>query len=152
MEIAAWIILRVVYAWMFLYPLITLLSDWQATENTVALVFPWAKKLFSLLMVLIMVVGAISILLGAYAQIAGILLFFYCMIGAVVHYRLAKLTAVHVLSNEASEADKAALKETIALGVVGHVTSAQKNFVLAAVGLFFFFMGSGPLSLTGSFW
>jgi len=35
----------------------------------------------------------------------------------------------------------------IGLATVGHVTSAQKNIVLAAVALFFALVGTGPCSV-----
>ena len=41
-----------------------------------------------------------------------------------------------------------AMGEVAAIAAVGHGTSAQKNIVLAAVGLLFALMGTGPLSLT----
>ncbi len=40
----AWLALRVVYAWMFLYPLKSLLSDWPATVQATALLFPWQTR------------------------------------------------------------------------------------------------------------
>ena len=150
LQIVAWMILRIMYAWMFLYPLKVLLSDWQVTKNTVALIVP--KRLVplsSILMVIVMIIGALSILLGFYAQIGGLLLLVYCLMGAVVHYKLAKLIINHQAI--ANQSNNAALQEVIDMGVVGNVSSAQKNFVLAAVAFFFMLLGSGPMSLTAPF-
>lgn len=148
----SWLILRVVYAWLYLYALKSLLSDWQATENLVALVFPFFTRFFAVVMVFVMIISAGSILIGFYAEIAGFLLFIYNIIGAVTHYKLAKLSTSYELSANASEEDKKILNSAVNLGVVGNVTSAQKNFVLAAVAIFFMILGSGPLSITLPLW
>lgn len=147
MDILAWLILRVIYAWMFLYPLKSLLKDWSSTKNTVALLIPICAPFCAVLMVIVMIAGAFMILLGFYAKIAGFMLLIYCLFGAVVHYRLAAQAAALKLSGSASKADQKALQQAIGLALVGNITSAQKNIVLAAVGCFFMLMGSGPLSL-----
>ena len=149
MEVYGWLILRVTYAWMFLYPLKGLLIDWSSTKNLTQLVIPCQKlaSLLAVLMCLTMLLGALSILLGFYGQIAGLALSIYCLMGAVVHYRLATQAEKISLSSEASLADQQSLKQCIQLSVVGNTTSAQKNLVLAAVGCFFMLMGTGPCSL-----
>ncbi|MEM9659329.1 MAG: hypothetical protein AAF961_13310, partial [Planctomycetota bacterium] len=70
--------------------------------------------------------------------------------GAVIHYRLARIAQETHLSDAASEEDRAAAVELSNLGQVGHVTSAEKNFVLAAVALFFALVGTGKFSLAAS--
>ena len=153
LQVIAWMALRIMYAWMFLYPLKVLLSDWKTTKSTVALISPPSLVSFSsVLMVIVMISGALSILLGLYAQIGGLLLFVYCLMGAVVHYKLANLIKQHHLSPTAGVTDVSVLQAVIDMGMVGNITSAQKNFVLAAVALFFMLLGSGPMSLTTPFW
>ncbi len=147
MEVYAWLILRVVYAWMFLYPLKVLLSDWSGTKKTVALLIPFGVPFFAVLMVLVMIAGGLMILLGFYAQIAGFLLLCYSLFGVIVHYRLAAQASALKLVH-ADAADQAVLQQAINLALVGNITSGQKNVVLAAVGCFFMLMGSGPWSLT----
>ena len=65
----------------------------------------------------------------------------------MLHYRLARRLKRTRLSAGASAADQEALEGAIGLGMVGHVTSAEKNFVLTAVAFFFVLQGTGPMSL-----
>lgn len=148
--IVAWLVLRAVYAWMYLYPAIGLLRNWPATVATTGLLFKQGTKFFSVTSVAVMIIGALMILFGVYGQYAGLALFAFNLGGAIIHYRLAAATKASQLSVAASEADKATLAQVATLGWVGHVTSAEKNFVLAAVALFFALMGTGPLSIVPS--
>lgn len=152
MDLAVWIVLRVVYAWMFLVPLSALLRDWAVTEQIVALVCPVFTRIASVVMVAVMFVGALSILLGVYAQIGGILLLIYCLLGVVVHYRLAGLVLAIKPLDEMSEKSRELLQQAQNLGVAGHISSGQKNIVLAAVAFLFIMMGSGPLSMSNTLW
>lgn len=147
-ESIAWLILRVVYAGMFLFPLFNLLKDFEATVGAVKLVLPFLSRFFAVVMVFVMIYGALSILLGFYAQIAGFLLLIYCLMGVLVHYRLAGLASASQLSATASAEDREVLSGAIALAILGNKTSGQKNMVLAAVACFFMLLGSGPWSLT----
>ena len=83
----------------------------------------------------------LSILLGAWGRLAGAGFVAFNLGGAVIHYRLAAQAGSATLSAGASEADRESLAGVAGLGTVGNVTSAEKNFVLAAVGLFFFLVG-----------
>ena len=65
----------------------------------------------------------------------------------MLHYRLARQLKQPHLSQGAITADQRALKGAVDLGVVGHVTSAEKNFVLTAVAFFFALQGTGPMSI-----
>ena len=147
MDTVAWLILRVIYAWMFLYPLKVLLKDWTGTKNTVALLIPICVPLCAVLMVIVMIAGALMILLGFYAKLAGLMLLFYCLFGVLVHYRLAAQASALKLKTT-DHGDQKILQQAIGLALVGNITSGQKNVVLAAVGCFFMLMGSGPWSLT----
>ncbi len=152
MAIAAWLVLRIVYALFFLYPLKDLLKDWSATKNLVGLLIPFYQGFFSMIMVLVMIVGALSVAFGIYTQIAGILLLGYCLFGVIVHYRLAALAKQQVMSSSASSQDRTVLENTKNLAVVGNLTSGQKNVVLAAMAFFFIVIGSGPCSVTSILW
>ncbi len=148
LDALAWIVLRAVYGWMFLYPAYGLIKDWESTVQTTALLFKWRPELFAFGSLLLMVFGALAILFGIYGQIAAFGLIGFNLGGAVLHYRLARTLKQMRLSSEASTTDQAALEGAISLGVVGHVTSAEKNFVLTAVAFFFAIKGTGPWSLT----
>ena len=149
-DVLAWLVLRVVYAWMFLYPAVGLIRDWKSTVQTTSLLFKWFPGGFALGSLVIMVFGSFSILVGFYGQFAAVAFIGFNLGGVVLHYRLARRLKQTHLSKEACAADRDALEGAIALGVVGHVTSAEKNFVLAAVALFFAIEGTGPLSLVPS--
>lgn len=146
MEIAAWLILRIVYAWLYLYPIKSLISNWNDTLNMVRLVAPWQTNVFAVLTIIVMAVGGLSILFGIYARVGGFLLLFYNLIGFFVHFRTAKL--IQQLGSETiSPQDEERISKLVELGTIGHMTSASKNIVLAAVAYFFILMGSGPWSL-----
>jgi len=98
----------------------------------------------------VMFLGALSILFGIYAQIGALFLFIYSLVDVMAHYQLSQQAASQTLSDDASESDKAILETTKALGVVGNVTSAQKNIVIAAALLVIILLGSGPFSLTAN--
>lgn len=150
MELAAFLVLRIIIAWLFLFPLKVLLSDWPAAVDTVKLVAPIFPGLFAVLMVLVMIVGAVSILLGAFAQVGAALLLIYCLVGVVVHYKLAGLATQLTLSESASKDDRAISQKLTALAVLGNQTSGQKNIVIAAALFFILMIGSGPFSLTSN--
>lgn len=147
MDVIAWLILRITFAWMFLYPLTMLLSDWQAAKGNVAMVFPKFHHELAILMVVAMIIGALSILFGILPHLGGLILLVYSLIGAVVHYRFASTIQDQHLSSQVSSDDQSVYQQVQTMGAVGHITSAQKNFVLAAVACWFMLMGTGPLSL-----
>ncbi|MDC0534680.1 DoxX family protein [Francisellaceae bacterium] len=148
MDVIAWLVLRIIYAWMFIYPIKALTADWQSTKNTVRLLTPIFVNLSAMMMIAVMFVGGVMILLGVYAQIAGIALCAYCLIGYYIHNKIAQNALNSTIASQISDADQNVINNIKAAAAVGNVTSAQKNIVLAAVGLFFFFMGSGPFSIT----
>lgn len=139
--------MRVVLAWLFLWPLKGLVSDWAGTVNLVKLVAPFKPAFFAVIMIFVMIFGSLSILLGIYAPIGAALLLIYSLIGFVVHYRLSQQLAAMKLTKAAGDKDKTVFQNAKALGVVGHVTSAQKNIVIAAALLVIVLLGSGPMSL-----
>ena len=143
----AFIVLRIVLAWFFLYPVKGLITNWNESVNLVKLVIPIFPNLFTALMILTMIVGSLSILLGIMAPIGALLLFVYSLIGVAVHYKLSLKIEEQALSESASQSDQNILAETKAIGIAGHTTSAQKNIVVASALLIIILMGSGPLSL-----
>jgi hypothetical protein len=149
MHTLAWLILRLVYAWMFLYPLKDLLTDWRGTVHLASFIIPFAPKLGALGTLGIMLLGAVSILLGFYPTVGGFLLLIYCLLGGYVHWSLAKQAEHLSLTASSSSANRTILEAAKTLAIQGHVSSGQKNMVLAAVGCFFMLMGTGPLSLGG---
>ena len=146
-DVCAWLVLRAAYAWMFLYPAYGLIKNWETTVETTALVFSWRPALFAFGSLVLMIFGSLALLLGIYGQYAALGLIAFNLGGALLHYRLAdRLKRTH-LSAGATASDQESLESVITLGVVGHVTSAEKNFVLTAVAFFFLLQGTGPMSL-----
>ena len=145
----AFLLLRVTIACLFLAPLKKFLTHWKFTVNMVGTVLPFHPFFSAMVMIGVMFFGAIFILLGFYAQIAAIFLAAFCLIGAYAHRVYVKqLQAMH-LEAQASPADQKILNDAKRLGIVGNVTSGQKNIVIAVVLIFIFLVGSGPYSVTG---
>lgn len=149
-ELTAWLVLRAVYAWMYVYPAIGLLRDWPTTVKTTGLLFPRATPLFAAASVAVMIVGGLMILFGAYGQYAAIALLAFNLGGARIHFRLAAAARATPLPDDVPPDERASLDGLVELAEVGHVTSAQKNYVLAAVAVFFALMGTGPWSVIPS--
>ena len=147
-EAIACLILRICFGAMFILPLRDLIVDFDAATELTEILIPYQPRFFAAVMIVVMVLGAISILFGIYAKIAGVFLLIYCLLRVVVHYRIAAYIATITLSASSTKADNAHLHEAVALGVAGNETSGQKNMVLAAVACFFMILGCGPLSLT----
>lgn len=146
-DISAWLTLRTVYAWMYLYPAVGLIKDWPSTVEVTGLLFKKATNLFAVASVAIMIVGGLMILFGVLPRYAALALLAFNLGGAKIHYALAEVAKDTRLSEGASSDDKAAHERLVGLAIVGHVTSAQKNIVLAAVAVFFVLMGTGPCSV-----
>jgi uncharacterized membrane protein YphA (DoxX/SURF4 family) len=149
-EAVAWLTLRIVYAWIYLYPAQGLIRDWPTTVETTGLLLSRGTSFFALVSVTGMIVGALMILLGVYGQFAAVGLFAFNVGGAIIHYRLAAMAKSTRISDLAAADDQTTVERLATLGWVGHVTSAEKNFVLAAVAVFFALVGTGPCSLVPS--
>lgn len=143
-------ILRAIVFFKFIYALKDLFADWKATEDMVSLLFPRATSFFAVLMIIVMIVGAFSILFGFYSQAGAFLLFWFCLLGMRLHYILGRMIEGIDLSEEASISDKNRLVDAKALGVIGQNACVQKNLLIAALMLFFTLAGTGPFSLTGN--
>jgi len=145
----AWVILRLCVAWIFMYPLKDLLRDWPGTVSLAGLLFPKLAKCAAVAMVLVMFFGALSILLGVYAQLFAILLCMYSLMGVVVHMRLAGMVKQAAAS---LDQENDAVTGMVTLGVVGHTTSAWKNIPLAAICFYLAVFGVGPMTVTANLW
>lgn len=148
-ELLGWLAVRIMYAWILLYSLKPLLADWEGTKQMLAALFPFINSRFSAIFTLVFMFScAMMILFGFYAQVAGILLSAFTFSGYFAHMGAVKALEGFSLSPNASASDKEVLSTVQKIGAAGHVTSANKNLVLAAMGFMFFMLGSGPLSLT----
>ena len=148
-EILAWIVLRAAYAWMFLVPVPVLLRDWPRTVETTALLFTRYTEWFARASLAAMIFGSVSILFGIYGRLGALALLIFSLGGAIVHKRLAQFAFEMNLSGSASAEDQTTAGQLRSLAFAGHMTSGQKNYVLAALALFFLLQGTGPASLMG---
>ena len=141
--VVGFLLLRMFFFFKFMYALKGLLEDWSASEQMVALLFPMWTRFFAVMMVLVVIACAFSALLGFYGQIGGLLTFLFCLLGMRLHM---------ILKGQAASiqcaADDQACQQLKTLAVLGQSACAQKNTVIAGVGLFFLFAGTGPYSLT----
>jgi len=148
LHLFGWLLLRVTYAGMYLLPINGLLKKWKGTVRATSMLFSWQPQYFAALACLCMAIGSLSILFGFYGQIGGLLLFIFNLGGAMIHFRCAEFASKVPLNPELPKEAQDTVMQLKTLAMIGHKPSAQKNFVLAAVALFFFFNGTGPLSLT----
>lgn len=148
------LILRIMFAWIFLWPAPGLIRNWPTTVQTTGLLFPKGKTFFTLISVVGMIICALMVLIGIYGRLGAIFLFFLCIGGAIVHNKLAGIpeAAARDLPDTGTDEKRAAvLQQALTLNRVGNVTSAQKNLVIAGVSAYFFLSGTGHLSVL-SFW
>ena len=140
------LIMRLSIAWLFLWPLPGLIRDWQSTVGATALVYPM-PRLVTLLGVCIMPLGAVSVAVGIYGRVGAAALTLYCIGGAFVHLALAKQPAELTRSVHTDQNGQAAVATAAAIGSVGHVTSAWKNWTVAGACAFLALAGTGPWSV-----
>ena len=148
------LILRIMFAWIFLWPLPGLLKNWTVTVQTTGLLFPFGQSFFTFISVAGMAICSIMVMLGIYGRVGGLFLFFFCIGGAIVHNKLAGLpeaAAKQLSSTDLQGPCGKVLDQALTLNRVGNVTSAQKNLVIAGIAAFFALAGTGNLSII-SFW
>ncbi|MDG2423834.1 MAG: DoxX family protein [Phycisphaerales bacterium] len=148
------LVLRIMFAWIFLWPLPGLLRDWPTTVQTTGLLFSRGKGFFTLVSVSGMAICSLMVAIGIYGRPAAIFLFFFCIGGAIVHNKLAGIpeaAARKLPENPSDQKMAAVLQNALVLNRVGNVTSAQKNLVIAGIAAYFVLAGTGSLSLL-SFW
>ena len=97
----AWVALRAVYAWIYLYASIGLMMNWPTTLSTTKLLFTKGTAFFAATSLVIMIFGSLMILFGVYGQYAAVAMFAFNLGGAVIHYRLARLAKATHLSESA---------------------------------------------------
>ena len=146
--------LRIMFAWIFLWPLPGLLKDWQTTVQTTGLLFPFGQSFFTTVSVAGMAISSIMVMIGIYGRAGAVFLFFFCIGGAIVHNKLAGIpeqAAKKLSSKDLQTPTGEVLAQALVLNRVGNVTSAQKNLVIAGIAAFFALAGTGNLSVI-SFW
>ncbi|MDI9819008.1 MULTISPECIES: hypothetical protein [unclassified Legionella] len=146
--LTAWLVVRVVFAAFFLYPIYGFLRNWSSAKQTATLIYPRYPALQAILMILLMLIIAISILFGIYGRIGGLVALIFSLLGVVAHHACSRSLAKLQLSKAASAEDQAIFTQAKEIGQIGHLTSAQKNYVIAAISFFFMLLGTGPFSVT----
>ncbi|MAT80168.1 MAG: hypothetical protein CMJ29_07480 [Phycisphaerae bacterium] len=148
------LILRIMFAWIFLWPAPGLIRNWKTTVQTTGLLFPVGQQFFTAVSVVGMITCSLMVAIGIYGRIGAIFLFFFCIGGAIVHNKLAGIPEAKAKSLPEQPSDpKVAevLAEALTLNRVGNVTSAQKNLVIAGIAAYYVLAGTGPLSIV-SLW
>lgn len=144
----AFLILRISIAWLFLSPLKQFIPHWKKTVEMVRFLIPFQPELLSVLMIMTMFFGSLSILFGIYAQVGAALLVIECLLGFIIYKKYVKKIMTLQLSAESTEADRKILQCAKGIGIMGNKTSGQKNLIIVAILLFIILVGSGPYSLT----
>ncbi|ASQ44989.1 DoxX family membrane protein [Legionella clemsonensis] len=144
----AWLVLRVVFAGFFIYAFYNFVRNWPAAKQTAILIYPKYPNFQAVSMLTLMLIISISILLGIFGRIGGALALLFSLLGAYAHHTCAHKIESIQLPATAPDEDQQLLEEAKAIGIIGHITSAQKNYVIAAVSFFFMLLGTGPLSVT----
>lgn len=149
LHIFASYLLRFVITWFFLFALYEFVRDWKESVRQVSVVTPFAPRFFAVFTVLIILVFVLSIALGIYPQIGGLLMCIFALAGSFCHYRCASsLIGKAELSASASADDKKRFSMARWVGMQGHFNASQKNLVIAAIGFFIFVNGLHGFSLT----
>ncbi|KTD07252.1 DoxX family protein [Legionella jamestowniensis] len=146
----AWLVLRVVFAGFFIYAFYSFVRNWPAAKQTATLIYPKYPNFQAVSMLVLMLLISISILLGIFGRIGGALALLFSLLGVYAHYTCVHHIESIQLPATASSDDQKLLADAKAIGIVGHITSAQKNYVIAAVSFFFMLLGTGPWSITNS--
>ena len=141
-----WLVMRISIAWLFLWPLPGLLKDWPGTVGATSLVFP-VPGLTTLAGVAVMLVGGISVGVGIYGRIGAAALALYCVGGVLVHMALSRQPGTLVEGLHLEGQAEATARTAAAIGAVGHVTSAWKNWVIAGACTFIALAGTGRWSV-----
>jgi len=144
------LILRIMFAWIFLWPAPGLIRNWKTTVQTTGLLFPVGQQFFTAVSVVGMITCSLMVAIGIYGRIGAIFLFFFCIGGAIVHNKLAGIPEAKAKSLPEQPSDpKVAevLTEALTLNRVGNVTSAQKNLVIAGIAAYYVLAGTGALSI-----
>jgi uncharacterized membrane protein YphA (DoxX/SURF4 family) len=156
MELApfAWLLFRATYSWVFLN------AAWQCGKSragiewTIAessILFGRMATVLGPLGILVMAFGGLSILLGAFAELGGIMLAMFLVPGTVIHLRKrreAASLAGNIRSRlEAGSPPMQSLDALTVLADLGHYSSAMKNISLLGPAVFFAVMGPGPYAL-----
>lgn len=81
-ETAAFIVLRIAFAWIFVRPLPTLLKDFKGSVDLVSLALPFWQRFFTVIMLLVMFFGALSIFLVCMHKL--VVFFFFVIVSLAI--------------------------------------------------------------------
>lgn len=148
----AYLILRISYSIVFLN------AAWQCGKSKAGvrwtieesrILFGNAAPLFGIAGIFVMGFGGLSVLLGFFPEIGGLMLGLFVLPGAIIHHRKQKESLA--LGNELGASQNEKAQELATLASLGHYSSAMKNYSLCGPGLFLALTGGGAWSII-SFW
>lgn len=147
----ALLIFRISYTFVFLN------AAWQCgrskegiawTIDESRILFGNAAPIFGIAGIATMAIGGLSVLLGIYGEIGGLMLAAFVLPGAIIHLRKQKESSSLAQEiQQASESEKEKVGQLGILASLGHYSSAMKNFSLFGPGLYFLFAGTGAYSI-----
>lgn len=151
-EAIGWLIFRVSYSFVFLN------AAWQCgkskegiawTVEESRILFGKAAPLFGPAGIVVMAVGGLSVLLGIYGEVGGLMLASFVLPGAIIHLRKQKesVSLAEELKNSIQPDGESKLGQLGILASLGHYSSAMKNFSLFGPGLLLLFTGTGAYSV-----
>lgn len=140
----AYMILRISYSIVFLN------AAWQCGKSKAGIrwtieesriLFGNTAPLFGVAGIFVMGFGGLSVLLGIYPEIGGVMLGLFVLPGAIIHHRKQK--EAQVLGDELGAPGDEKTQVLTTLALLGHYSSAMKNYSLCGPGLFLALTGGG---------
>ena len=140
----AYLIFRISYSIVFLN------AAWQCGKSKAGIqwtidesriLFGKAAPLFGVAGIFVMGFGGLSVLLGIYPEIGGLMLGLFVLPGAIIHHRKQKES--QSLGGELGANDNQKVQMLTALASLGHYSSAMKNYSLCGPGIFLALTGGG---------
>jgi uncharacterized membrane protein YphA (DoxX/SURF4 family) len=118
---------------------------WTIDESRI--LFGDAARVFGPAGIVVMGAGGLAILLGVGAELAGIVLTVFLLMGAVIHLRHSEEAVRLAAEVRGNTVASEPLRHLAVSCQLGHYSSAMKNYSLCGPALFFAIMGSGNCSI-----
>jgi len=131
------LVLRVGVAWIFAYPLHLFWQNFNAAKQAAGLINQKYSMPLAIIMLLVMALGSLAVLLGIYIKLASLCLLIFSLLGVYAHTKLSKL----------GQSFKNADNILVSIATEGQLTSAWKNYPIAAVCIFLVIVGGGKYCL-----
>ena len=139
------LLIRISVAWLFLTGFWFDVRGFKSTEKETGLVFKWHTDFFATAGMVMMGVGAVSILFGIFPRLGALALVIFLVPASVIHFRSRDAAAdlkQKILDHGAGDGpSKDDIDALGALGFVGHFSSGLKNLALIGPTLYLVLAG-----------